>query len=178
MVALSVQIEGALDVLSCTQLMQLATDSALPSSMLGACVVFSFLELVNACQSFGLQTLLSGGHDDTPTDLVTWKAFLRAFRGFIDFGCFILRVVLWAQYNAISSVFLVKNLYNLLNTIAQVERVRGIAKYPKGTLFTEFVPPSQWYGMTKDEWRIATRSKQAAQASRLAREARSTTVSV
>lgn len=144
--------------LSCTTLMAIAT-LHLPPSINGFCVIFSLLELLNAFQSFGLQILLSAGHDDTPRDLVKWKAFLRMFRGVIDFGCFILRVVLWIQYNALSSVFLIKNLYNLLNTIAQVERSYGIDKYPADTLFTEAVHPSMWYGMSKEEWRLAVRRR-------------------
>lgn len=128
MVATSIQIEAALDVLSCTTLMALATDN-LPPSVDAACVMFSILELFNAYQSFGLQIILSGGHDDTPADLVRWKAFLRSFRFFVDLGTFVLRVDLWVQYNALSSVFLIKNLYNLLNTVAQVERSIGIDRY-------------------------------------------------
>ena len=72
MVATATMIEGSLDVLSCATLMQLAVLD-LPDSVNGAIVVFSLLELVNACQSFALQVLLSGGHDDTPLDLVKWK---------------------------------------------------------------------------------------------------------
>ena len=53
---------------------------------------------------------------------VKWKAWLRALRFLIDLGCFVLRLVLWVQYNALSSVFLIKNLYNLLHTYAQIER--------------------------------------------------------
>lgn len=72
MVATATMIEGSLDVLSCATLLQLAVLD-LPASVNGAIVVFSLLELVNACQSFALQVLLSGGHDDTPLDLVKWK---------------------------------------------------------------------------------------------------------
>ena len=72
MVALSIQIEGALDILSATQLMSLAQNtSTLPASILGACMIFSLLELLNAAQSFALQIILSGGHDYTPSDLVS-----------------------------------------------------------------------------------------------------------
>lgn len=125
MVASSIQIEAALDVLSCTTLMALAT-SDLPPSINGAIVLFALLELFNAFQSFGLQVILSGGHDDTPADLVRWKAMLRLFRFVVDFGCLILRLDLWIQYNALSSVFLIKNLYNLLNAVSQVERNYGV----------------------------------------------------
>jgi hypothetical protein len=45
---------------------------------------------------------------------------LRGARFFIDFGTFVLRMVLWVKYDAVSSVFLIKNLYNLLHTGAQV----------------------------------------------------------
>jgi hypothetical protein len=72
MVATATMVEGSLDVLSCATLMQLAALD-LPASVNGAIVVFSLLELANACQSFALQVLLSGGHDDTPLDLVKWK---------------------------------------------------------------------------------------------------------
>jgi hypothetical protein len=72
MVATATMVEGSLDVLSCATLMQLASLD-LPASVNGAIVVFSLLELANACQSFALQVLLSGGHDDTPLDLVKWK---------------------------------------------------------------------------------------------------------
>jgi hypothetical protein len=50
---------------------------------------------------------------------------------------------------------LIKNLYNLLHTGAQIERWSGVGRYPKYTLFTEFVPPADWYGMSKEEWRAA-----------------------
>ena len=72
MVATATMIEGSLDVLSCATLMQLA-ELDLPASVNGAIVIFSLLELINAIQSFALQVLLSGGHDDTPLDLVKWK---------------------------------------------------------------------------------------------------------
>lgn len=164
MVATSTMVEGALDCLSCSALMQLSTTTTLPSSINGAIVMFALLELANACQSFAFQAFLSGGHDDTPLDLVKWKSLLRSFRFMIDFGALVLRTVLWVQYDAVSSVFLIKNLYNLLHAMAQVERSYGLEKYPKSTLFTEFVPPADWYGMTREQWRKATRSTIAAQA--------------
>ncbi len=163
MVASAAVVEGALDILSCTSLMQLASYDLSPS-MRGAIALFSILELVNAFQSFAFQMILSGGHDDTPMDLVRWKSYLRFCRFFIDLGTFVLRIMLWVQYDAISSVFLIKNLYNLLHTFSQIERSYGINKYPKGTLFCEFVTPAEWYGMSLEEWRAATRSTLAAQA--------------
>jgi hypothetical protein len=161
-VAMSTQIEGSLDILSCTSLLSLASAGLLPSTQ-GVIVLFSLLEIVNACQSFGLQTVLSGGYDDTPVDLVRWKSYLRFYRGFIDFGAFFLRVYLWAYYDAVSSVFLIKNLYNLIHTISQVERSYRVIKYPKTTLFTEFVHPSEWYDMSREEWRQATSGSLVAQ---------------
>lgn len=74
--------------------------------------------------------MLSGGHDDTPRDLVKYNAYLRTARGLIDFGTIVLRVVLWIKYRAVSSVFLVKNLYNLIHTITQVDRYLGVRYYP------------------------------------------------
>jgi hypothetical protein len=74
----------------------------------------------------------------------------------IDLGVFLLRVVLWVKYQAISSVFLIKNLYNLLHTFALVERYFGGRRYPRATLFTLEVHPWEWYGMTSEEWRRAT----------------------
>lgn len=156
LVSVSTMAEGALDILSCATLMQLATYN-LPPSINGAIVIFCLLEVVNAIQCFGLPCLLSGGHDDTPKDLVRWNAALRFSRGIIDFGTIILRLVLWINYNALSSVFLVKNLYNLIHSSTQTERWYGVNRYPKGTLFSEFVPPPDWYGMTKEQWRAATR---------------------
>ena len=64
--------------------------------------------------------------------------------------------MLWIQYNAVSSVFLVKNLYNIMHSFAQIERYAGVRYYPKDILFSEFVTPSDWYGMTKEQWREAT----------------------
>lgn len=64
MVALYTMTEGALDVISTATLMQLA-ESNLPPAVNGAVVLFCLLEMANACQSFALQTILSGGHDDT-----------------------------------------------------------------------------------------------------------------
>ena len=74
--------------------------------------------------------MLSGGNDDTPRDLVKYNAYLRTARGLIDFGTVVLRVVLWIKYRAVSSVFLVKNLYNLIHTFTQVDRYLGVRYYP------------------------------------------------
>ena len=156
LVGTSVMIEGALDVVSAAAFMALGT-SGLPNFMNDLVVACALLEIWNACQSFALQALLSGGFDDTPLDLVTWKARLRMFRVPIDAGTFVLRCILWAEYKQASvSIFLVKNLYNLFHTLALIERARGAAKYPKGTLFTEFVNPKDWYGLSAEEWRDAT----------------------
>jgi hypothetical protein len=163
MMATSTMTEGALDVLSCATLMQLAQNN-LPPQMNGAVVLFCILEIFNACQSFALQVSLSGGHDDTPLDLVRWNAFLRTFRVIIDSGAIVLRLVLWIQYNAVSSVFLVKNIYNLIHTITQIERWKSVSHYPKETLFSEFVAPQEWYGLTNEQWRRATSETIAAQA--------------
>lgn len=163
MVVMATMTEGALDVLSCAQLMALAENNLSPV-VNGVIVLFCLLEMANAAQCFALQVLLSGGHDDTPLDLVKWKAYLRVARGVIDFGTFVLRVVLWVQYKAVSSVFLIKNFYNLIHAFAQVERWNGVSLYPKDTLFSEFVPPADWYGMSKEEWRDATSNTLAAQA--------------
>lgn len=129
MVSAAVIVEGALDVLSAATLMQLAENS-LPMYVNNAIVLFCVLELVNAGQCFALPCLLSGGHDDTPKDLVRYNAYLRCARGCIDLGTIILRVVLWVQYDAVSSVFLVKNLYNLIHTATQVDRYSGVRYYP------------------------------------------------
>jgi len=129
MVSAAVIVEGALDVLSAATLMQLAENS-LPIYVNNAIVLFCLLELVNAGQCFALPCLLSGGHDDTPKDLVKYNAYLRCARGFIDLGTIVLRVVLWVQYDAVSSVFLVKNLYNLIHTATQVDRYSGVRYYP------------------------------------------------
>ena len=93
-----------------------------------------------------------------------YTAYLRVARGVIDLGAFVLRLVLWIKYGSVSSVFLIKNLYNLLHTASQIERWSGVWRYPKHTLFTEFVSPADWYGMTKEEWRIATSNTLVAQA--------------
>ena len=129
MVSAAVIVEGALDVLSAATLMQLAENS-LPMYVNNAIVLFCLLELVNAGQCFALPCLLSGGHDDTPKDLVRYNAYLRCARGCIDLGTIVLRVVLWVQYDAVSSVFLVKNLYNLIHTATQVDRYSGVRYYP------------------------------------------------
>lgn len=156
MVSISIQVEGAVDILSCTTLMALSLDTHLPQSIRGAIVLCCLLEILNAYQSFGLQILLSGGHDDTPKDLVKWKAYLRFFRGFIDLICLVLRTILWIEYDALSVVFLIKNLYNILNTSAQVERGFGVDKYPGTTLFVKYVEPHLWYGMDAIQWRNVT----------------------
>ena len=163
MMATATMTEGALDILSCATLMQLAGNS-LPSQMNGAIVLFCLLEVFNGCQSFALQVTLSGGHDDTPLDLVRWNAFFRVIRVLIDAGAIILRVVLWVQYNAVSSVFLVKNIYNLIHTITQIERWKGVARYPKDILFSQYVPAQDWYGLTMEQWRKETSDTIALQA--------------
>jgi hypothetical protein len=155
MVAVSMMVEGAMDVISATQLMELATYS-LPGSVNGAVVIFSMLELFNGCSSFGFLVSLSGGHDDTPQDLVRWKAYMKFARLFVEFACFFLRMVLWVQYNAVSSVFLVKNLFSLIHAFNQCERYAGARTYTKRVLFNEYVPPQDWYGLTKEEFKVST----------------------
>lgn len=163
MMATATMTEGALDILSCATLMQLAQNS-LPSNVNGAVVLFCLLEVFNGCQSMALQVTLSGGHDDTPLDLVRWNAYLRVFRVLVDSGAIILRVVLWIQYNAVSSVFLVKNIYNLIHTVTQIGRWQGVTRYPKDTLFSQFVPAQDWYGLSMEQWRKCTSETIAAQA--------------
>jgi hypothetical protein len=163
MVSIATMTEGSLDVLSCTTLIALATYN-LPPEVNGFIILVSLLEIINACQCFALQCLLSGGHDDTPLDLVRWNGYLRISRVIIDSIAIILRLALWVKYDAVSSVFLVKNLYNLVHTTTHLERWSGIHRYPKETLFTEFVAPSDWYGMSKEEWRDATHDTLIAQA--------------
>lgn len=163
MMSVATMTEGALDILSCATLMQLAQND-LPGQMNGAIVLFCLLEVFNACQSMAFQVTLSGGHDDTPLDLVRWNAYLRTLRALIDSGAIILRLVLWIEYNAVSSVFLVKNIYNLIHTISQIERWKSVGRYPKETLFSQFVAPQEWYGLTNEQWRKATSETIAAQA--------------
>jgi hypothetical protein len=163
MLAVATMTEGALDILSCSTLMQLAANN-LPAEMNGAIVLVCILEIINGCQSFALQCALSGGHDDTPLDLVRWNAYLRMFRVLIDAIAILLRVVLWIRFNAVSSVFLVKNMYNLIHTITQIERWKSCARYPKDTLFSQFVAPQEWYGLTNEQWRRATSETIALQA--------------
>jgi hypothetical protein len=147
--------EGCLDVLSASTFVSLAS-YGLPRVVNGGVQMFALLEIGNACQSFALQALLSGGHNDTPGDLVKWKARIRASRAVIDFGCFVLRVTLWVQYDAVSSVFLVKNVYNLIHSVSMVERAAGVDKYSQTSMFMEYVPSYEWYGMTPDQWKHAT----------------------
>jgi hypothetical protein len=127
-------------------------------------VFFAFMEIINACQCFVLQVMLSGGHDDTPAHLVLLRSRLRQGRGMIDLGTFSLRLVLWLHFDAVASVFMIKNLFNLLHTLALVERSKGVQHYSAGTLFLSYVSPRDWYGMTKEEWRHATRASIGEQA--------------
>jgi hypothetical protein len=164
MVSVSSMVDGALDVVSCASLMSLAQITDLNSNAQNAIVLFSYLEIINACQGFALQAMLSGGHEDLPQHLVKLRAKLRIVRSVIDFGAFILRLYLWLQYDAINSVFIVKNLYSILHSISQVERAAAARAYPKDTLFAQFVRPQDWYGMSQQEWRLATSDTIASQA--------------
>ena len=112
--------------------------------MNGAIIFFAYLEIVNACQSFAFQALLSGGHKDTPADLVQWRAKLRIGRGIIDFGALVLRIFLWVEYDALTYVFLIKNLYNILHTCAEIERANVVGNYSNDVLFAQFVRPQDW----------------------------------
>lgn len=138
MVASATVVEGALDVLSSATLMQLAAND-LPDNVNNAIVLFCLLELINAGQCFALPCLVSGGKEDTPKDVVRYNAYLRAARGLIDFGTIVLRVVLWIQYRAVSSVFLVKNLYNLIHTATQVDRHLGVRFYPDVRAIAQYI---------------------------------------
>lgn len=146
MVASATTVEGALDVLSAAVLMQLAAND-LPDHVNNAIVLFCLLELINAGQCFALPCMLSGGKEDTPKDLVRYNAYLRLARGLIDFGTIVLRVVLWIRYNAVSSVFLVKNLYNLIHTATQVDRHLGVRFYPAVSFFISIVYTTYFYGL-------------------------------
>lgn len=148
--------EGALDVLACSTLMALATTQNLPSSVDYVIIIFCLLELFNAGQSMTFQCKLSGGHDDTPRDLVEMNARLRMSRLFVNTGSLLLRIILWTKYNAVSSVFLVKNIYNIIHTLTTLQKWSGVKRYPNGILFSEFVSPQDWYGLSKEQWRYAT----------------------
>ncbi len=114
LVSTQTMTDGALDIVSAVAFLSLA-ENDLPSSVNGAIILFAFLEVVNACQSFVLQVLLSGGHNDTPAHLIRWRGTMKLWRSVIDFGAFVLRLCLWFKYNAIAgNVFLVKNLYGLI----------------------------------------------------------------
>lgn len=155
-VCVSMSIEGALDVLSSASLMSLAA-STLPFPLHGTVIFCCLLELLNGCQCFALQAMLSGVLEDTAAQLVKCKAAVRASRCVIDFIVFVVRVVLWAAYGAVSPVFLVKNIYNLVHGISMVERAAGVKCYEKGkTLFMGFVTQYDWYDMTAEEWAAAT----------------------
>ena len=92
-----------------------------------------------------LYILYKGVLDDTPRRLVIYKANIRLSRCIIDFIVFLLRIILWARYNAVSSVFLVKNIYNLLHGVSLVERAAGVRCYPpRETMFMGFVAPQDW----------------------------------
>lgn len=80
----------------------------------------------------------------------------RASRGVIDLGILILRVVLWAGFGIINSVFLIKNIYNLMHTWALVERWVGGRYYPADTMFAHEVRPAEWYGISDAEFRNRT----------------------
>ena len=155
LVSVDAMVEGALDVVSASSLLSLAINH-LPDRVNGAIILFTYFELINACSSFAFQALLSGGTDDTPAHLVGWQAKLRTCRGIIDFGALMLRLFLWLQYGAMTSVFLVKNLYNIFHAVALIERAKGVQNYGKEVLFYQFVRPQDWYGLTLQEWREQT----------------------
>ena len=76
----------------------------------------------------------------------------RGARFFIDFFVMIVRIILWLQYNAIDSIFLIKNIYNLIHTITMVERYYGGRHYPTEALFAKEVRPNEWYVLTAVEY--------------------------
>lgn len=72
----------------------------------------------------------------------------------IDIGVFILRLVLWYEYNSVDNLFLVKNLCNLIETGNMIERARGVHQYPAHEIFVKYVIPRDWYGIeTEEEWK-------------------------
>lgn len=99
---------------------------------------------------------MSAGVNDTPGHLVKWRADVRMFGGLLDFGVLLLRVSIWIKYNTADSVFLVKNLCSLIQTVALVERARGIENYDPNEMFVNFVLPRDWYGIASEsEWQKA-----------------------
>jgi hypothetical protein len=163
LVSVQTMLEGALDIVSCSALVSFALED-LPTYLDWIIIVFAFLEIINACQCFILQVVLAGGHGDTPADLVLLRAKLRRGRGCIDFFAFILRLVMWLRYDAVASVFMIKNLSNLLHTVALIERGKGVENYTKHTLFMQYVMPKDWYGMNMETWRMATKQNTIEQA--------------
>ncbi len=85
--------------------------------------------------------MLSGGYNDTPKDLVVWRAKLRKARGFIDLGVFLFRIVLWFLYDSVGSILLVKNLYNTIYTYALVERSKVVSNYGSDVEYSDYVSP-------------------------------------
>jgi hypothetical protein len=78
---------------------------------------------------------------------------MRLMGGLIDLGVFLLRLSIWIRFNIADSVFLVKNLCSLIQTIALIERSQGISHYTPNDLFVNFVLPRDWYGIeSEDEW--------------------------
>jgi hypothetical protein len=163
LVSVQTMLEGALDIVSCSALVSFALED-LPTYLDWIIIVFAFLEIINACQCFILQVVLAGGHGDTPADLVLLRAKLRRGRGCIDFFAFILRLVMWLRYDAVASVFMIKNLSNLLHTVALIERGKGVENCTKHTLFMQYVMPKDWYGMNMETWRMATKQNTIEQA--------------
>jgi hypothetical protein len=163
LVSVQTMLEGALDIVSCSALVSFALED-LPSYLDWIIIIFAFLEIINACQCFVLQVVLAGGHGDTPADLVLLRSKLRLGRGCIDFCAFFLRLAMWVKYDAVASVFMIKNLSNLLHTLALIERGMGVENYTKNTLFMQYVMPKDWYGMSMETWRMATKQNTIEQA--------------
>ena len=63
-------------MLSATALLSIAELDVLPTSIGWLVSIFSVAEVFNACQCFGFQAMLSAGKNDSPLDLVKWKAYL------------------------------------------------------------------------------------------------------
>jgi hypothetical protein len=96
---------------------------------------------------------MSAGVNDTPAHLVKWRSSMRLMGGLIDLGVFLLRLSIWIRFNIADSVFLVKNLCSLIQTMALIERSQGISHYTPNDLFVNFVLPRDWYGIeSEDEW--------------------------
>ncbi|KAJ3425767.1 transmembrane protein 121b [Anaeramoeba flamelloides] len=123
----SINVEGTMDFLSAIDLFQNYQFTQLDVSSKRASIAFSFFEILSSMICYGSTWLLASSGMEAE-EIPNFKAISRFVRMFVDVGSIILRIVVGAKTNTMSTIWIVKNIYQIFHGISQITRVRSEVK--------------------------------------------------